>query len=105
MDMKPKVIVVGLDGGTWELLKPLMNEGVMPHLAHLTETGVSGVLHSTLPPWTPTAWSSFATGKNPGKHGVFGFTRRNPDGSKAWVSSKSIRAATLWRILSDHGLT
>ncbi len=103
MDKKPKVVVVGLDGGTWEQLKPLMNDGVMPHLVSLTENGVSGILHSTLPPWTPTAWSSFATGKNPGKHGVFGFTRRNPDGSKAWVSSRSIRASTLWRILSSQG--
>lgn len=103
MANKPKVIVIGLDGGTWDLLRPLMEKGVMPNLTRLVENGAAGVLHSSLPNWTPTAWSSFATGKNPGRHGVFGFSSRNADGSKTWVSSRSIRTPTLWRILSDNG--
>ncbi|MDP2662612.1 MAG: alkaline phosphatase family protein, partial [Dehalococcoidia bacterium] len=105
MKRNPRVTVVGIDGGTWKLLKPLMQDGVMPNLARLVEGGASGDLRSTLPPWTPTAWSSFATGKNPGKHGVFGFASQKADGSATWTSSKSVRAASLWHILNQHGLT
>ncbi len=104
MKNAPRVSVVGFDGGTWDLLKPWMQAGLLPNLARLEEQGSTGVLSSTIPPWTPTAWSSFATGKNPGKHGVFGFSTRTTDGSIRWVSSKSIRTPTLWRILSDNGL-
>ncbi len=105
MKSNPGVIVFGLDGGTWDLLGPLMSDGIMPNLARIAKEGVTGDLRSTLPSYTPTAWSSFATGKNPGKHGVFGFTTiRENSQTRMWVSSKSIKTATLWKILSDHGL-
>ncbi len=68
-----KLLVIGLDGGTFTLLRPWMAEGNLPNLAGLAATGVSGVLESTCPPLTAPAWSSFMTGMNPGKHGIFDF--------------------------------
>jgi predicted AlkP superfamily phosphohydrolase/phosphomutase len=73
MKKVPKVVVIGLDAATWTLIRPWMAEGSMPNLAKLMKAGVSGGLESVLPPITPPAWTSFMTGKNPGKHGIFHF--------------------------------
>ena len=80
MKKSPKVVVIGLDAATWTLIRPWIDEGGMPNLANLMRAGVSGSLQSVLPPITPPAWTSFMTGKNPGKHGVFHFVETEPDG-------------------------
>lgn len=103
--MKPKVMVIGLDGATFKLLKPWAEQGILPNLAELLKRGCSGNLTSTVPPYTPTAWSSFYTGVNPGKHGVFSFTRFNPEtGQRELASSRVIGAPKFWQVLNQHGL-
>ncbi|MDP1853780.1 MAG: alkaline phosphatase family protein [Candidatus Omnitrophota bacterium] len=99
---KPKVLVIGLDGGTWKVLKPLIDEGIMPNLKKLVDTGVSGDLLSTLPAHSGPAWTSFMTGKNPGKHGIFGFIKLGFSGKlKLTVnSSRDIKSDTIFHILS-----
>ena len=66
-------MVIGLDAATWTLIRPWIAEGRLPNLAKLMKAGVSGPLESIRPPITPPAWTSFMTGKNPGKHGIFHF--------------------------------
>src|SRR5687767_14919828 len=61
--LAPKVLIIGLDGATFDVLTPLVEAGRMPNLKHLIETGVSGILDSTKPPITPAAWTTFMTGK------------------------------------------
>jgi len=95
-----KVTIVGLDGGTFEVLQPLIDEGRLPNFKKLQEEGIWGDLTSVVPPATPQAWSSFATGCNPGKHGVFGFF---DNVTNSFVSARSIKAKTLWEILSAKG--
>ena len=68
---KHRVVIVGMDGCTQQILQPLIKEGKLPTLAKLQREGVAGKLWSVVPPITPAAWSSFYTGKLPGKHGVF----------------------------------
>jgi predicted AlkP superfamily phosphohydrolase/phosphomutase len=98
------IAIVGLDGATWDLARPYMDAGDMPVLRALVAAGASGDLRSTTPPVTFPAWSSFMTGTNPGKHGVFDFTRRVPGTYElAFVSSRDRRLPTMWRILSDAG--
>jgi predicted AlkP superfamily phosphohydrolase/phosphomutase len=98
------IVIVGLDGATWELAGPLMEAGDMPALARLVSVGASGVLRSTTPPVTFPAWSSFMTGANPGKHGIFDFSRRLPGSYEiAFVSSRDRRLPTIWRVLSNAG--
>src|SRR6202795_1900907 len=81
-----------------------MEAGDMPVLRRLTALGMSGVLRSTTPPVTFPAWSSFMTGVNPGKHGIFDFTRRLPGTYEiAFVSSRDRRVPTIWQLLSDAG--
>jgi predicted AlkP superfamily phosphohydrolase/phosphomutase len=97
-----RVLVVGIDGGTFDLIKPWAEAGDLPNLARMMAEGVHSPLESTIPPVTAPAWSSFATGVNLGKHGVFDFIR--PMGGRYdLVNATSIRAPTLWEILSEAG--
>jgi len=97
-----RVLIIGIDGGTFDLIRPWVEEGDLPTLGRLMEEGAHGPLESTLPPVTSPAWPTFATGKNPGKHSVFDFIR--PMGGQfEMVNASSLRAPTLWEILSEAG--
>lgn len=69
--MEDKVVIIGLDGATFTILNPLLEEGLLPNIAGLIKEGSHGILMSTLPPMAAPAWASFMTGVNPGKHGRF----------------------------------
>jgi len=102
---KPKVIVIGLDGATWDLIKPWADEGKLPTFKHLMENGAWGVLESTIPPLSPSAWVSIYTGCKPSKHGIFGFVKRKNDSYfYRPISSKDIKKPAIWEILSEFGL-
>ena len=73
-----KVLVIGLDGATLDIIKPMVEAGRLPTFASFIQEGVWGKLRSTVLPVTPPAWTSFMTGKNPGKHGIFGFFVNSP---------------------------
>jgi predicted AlkP superfamily phosphohydrolase/phosphomutase len=97
-----RVLVVGIDGATFDLILPWAEAGDLPNLAQMIDAGVHGLLESTIPPVTAPAWTTFATGVNPGKHGVFDFIR--PIGGEFdLVNATSIQAPTLWQILSEAG--
>ena len=83
-DKKPKakVLVIGLDGATWDLIKPWAEEGKLPTFKKLMDNGVHGNLKSTIPPWTIPAWNCMLTGKNPGKLGVFTFMQKKTDSNE-----------------------
>jgi predicted AlkP superfamily phosphohydrolase/phosphomutase len=98
-----RVLVIGIDGGTFDLVRPWTEAGDLPHIGRLMAEGVHGPLESTLPPVTAPAWTTFATGKNPGKHGVFDFIRPMGRGRFDLVNASAIRAQTLWQILSEAG--
>jgi len=70
---KRKVLVIGLDGATFDLIHPWMKEGKLPNLEKMINQGTSGKLFSTIPPISAPAWTSFLTGKNPANHGIFAF--------------------------------
>jgi len=99
---KLRVIVIGLDGATFDLILPWVKEGYLPSFKKLIEEGSWGELESTMPPLTGPAWSSFITGKNPGKHGIFDFMRRDPKGYE-WITINATwrRGPSFWRLLSD----
>lgn len=98
-----KFLVIALDGATLNILSPLMAEGSLPNLARMAAEGTHGVLNSTIPPITGPAWVSFMTGKNPGKHSVFEFLKKAPDGTEYPISSAEVDGSTLWEILSEAG--
>ncbi len=74
----PKVVIIGFDGADARLVEQYLEEGKLPNLAQLRHEGSYTRLTPTNPPQTPVSWSAFATGKNPGKTGIFDFLKRTP---------------------------
>lgn len=102
--MKNKVFVIGLDGGTLDLILPWVHEDRLPNFSRLLSSGVHGNLHSTIHPLSPQAWSSFMTGKNPGKHGIYGFIQRKPRSYDVQYTNATNRdGASLWQLISEAG--
>jgi predicted AlkP superfamily phosphohydrolase/phosphomutase len=99
-----KVLVLGLDGATWDLLEPLLQDGLLPNLARLREQGSSGSLRSVFPPLSPVAWTGVMTGKNSGKHGIFEFLEHAHNPLHGRVnSSRAIQSELLWEIAARYG--
>lgn len=102
MAERHKVVIIGLDGASFNFIAPYCREGIMPNLNRFWQSGSSGDLASAYPPITPAAWTSFMTGKLPGKHHVLDFEQFNlADGSLRYNTSSDIKAATLWQIVSQ----
>ncbi|MDY6863649.1 MAG: alkaline phosphatase family protein [Thermodesulfobacteriota bacterium] len=100
--MGNKVIVIGLDGATFTVLQPWIDQGFLPTFKKMQEEGVSAPLESVMPPITAPAWASFMTGKNPGKHGIFYFFTHSQDkGRDVLVDASERTGKTIWRLLSD----
>jgi predicted AlkP superfamily phosphohydrolase/phosphomutase len=78
-DSGKRLVVLGFDGMDYDLVEQYMDEGKLPNFARLRDRGVYSPLYSSTPPESPVAWSTFVTGTNPGKTGVFDFLRRNPE--------------------------
>lgn len=97
-------LIVGLDGATLDLVQPWVESGDLPHLGALMERGAWGQLMAPMPPVTFPSWTTFMTGVNPGRHGIFDFTRRDGGGySVRFVNATFRKAPTIWRMLSDAG--
>lgn len=96
-----KVLVIGLDGATFDNLKPWIKGGKLPNFANILENGVHGPLKSTIPSLTAPAWTSFFTGKNPGKHGVFDFFIPQSGYSLQLVDSTHRKSKPIWVLISD----
>ncbi|MDG5761820.1 alkaline phosphatase family protein [Natronococcus sp. A-GB1] len=98
--MTDSVLLIGIDAGDFRTIDPLIEDGTMPTIAALLENGYHATLESSLPPWTPAAWTSLTSGKNPGKHGVFDF--ETPDGERL-VDARDVRTRRIWDYLSEAG--
>ncbi|HEX5417556.1 MAG TPA: alkaline phosphatase family protein, partial [Chloroflexota bacterium] len=97
-----RVLVIGLDGVPLELVKPWAEAGHLPNMASLMTRGAVGHLKSTMPPTSGPAWTTFATGKNPGKTGIYDFLYRKPGTYYFPPVNTSLRdGKSLWRILSE----
>lgn len=99
-----RILVIGLDGATFDLLGPWIQAGELPNLRRLMEEGAWGRLQTTLPPISSSSWNSFITGVNPGKHGVVDFVYPGPDSYKVtMINSASRRTRALWNWLNEAG--
>lgn len=99
-----KVAVFGLDGATFAVIRPAVDQGELPHIAKLMEEGVHGELLSTIPPITGAAWTSFQTGLNPGRHGLFDWLTREKGSYRLRpISSQMIKEPRLWDYAGEQG--
>ena len=100
--------MIGLDGATFTLLKPLSRMGALPFLTEFINDGTSSHLMSTRNPLTPPAWTSMTTGVTPERHGIYDFLRPSylPDGGTYLkVNDRRMnRAETVFAMVNRHGL-
>ena len=102
---KPKVFTIGVDGGTFDIILPLVEKGELPNFERMINQGIWGKLESTVPPFSGPAWSSFQTGKAPSSHGIFDFLNKKPNSYETYyVNSTHIKGARFWDVLGDNGL-
>lgn len=102
-----RVLLIGIDGATWDVMRPLMEAGELPTFARLVREGWSGKLRSLEPMVSPMLWTSIATGKTQEKHGITGFLAPLTAGGppEVPVTSNIRRTETLWTITSRWGRT
>ncbi len=101
----PRVCVIGWDGADWRILRPMLDAGILPNLARLLARARAGTLLSTLPPVTAPAWTTFLTGVNPGKHGLFTWQGPLNDRlERSFLNASHVRAPRLWDWLSRAGV-
>jgi len=102
--MRRPLVLLGLDGASWEQLAPWLNTGRLPHLARLRREGVWGVLESCLPPVTCPGWRVLTSGKNPGKLGVFWWAGWDRDaGRLVFPNDRSFPGPEVWDYLGEAG--
>jgi hypothetical protein len=104
-DEPGRVLLVGIDGATLRIAKPMLEEGRLPNLARIASEGVYGPLRSHFPLSSPRIWTSIATGKLPENHGILGFARPDEAGVQRLFQSADRTSHALWNIVSDAGLT
>lgn len=98
--MTNRTLLIGVDAGDFRTIEPMLEAGELPNLQGLIQEGFSGTLSSSIPPWTPTAWTSLTTGKNPGKHGIFDFKM---PGTDRLVDSGDVQTNAVWDYLTEVG--
>lgn len=124
-----RCVVVGLDGMDPDLVDGYLARGMLPNLARMVAAGSYRRLGTTAPPLSPVAWSSFTTGSNPGKHGIFDFLTYDRKTYVPTLSSVRIgparrtlkvgkyripigrpelrglrRGKAFWQVLGEHGI-
>jgi predicted AlkP superfamily phosphohydrolase/phosphomutase len=96
---KPKLIVLGLDGVPYRLIKDLSGNDVMPNLGFLVKQGTLCKMESSIPEVSSVAWASIITGKNPGEHGIYGFMDLRPETYKFFFPNfNCLQAKPFWGI-------
>lgn len=99
-----KICMIGIDGGTFDLIEPWVKKGHLPHIRRIMFTGSYGVLKSSIPDNSAPAWTSMITGKNPGKHRVFSFTSPNRDIAEIKITNSRTRGSpSIWDTFSKSG--
>jgi len=92
-----KACVVGIDGVPHSMIMRFMDEGVMPRLRDISGLGVTTDMTVSLPEISSVSWSTFMTGKNPGEHGIFGFTDLHAGTYKmSFPSFRDVKCETIW---------
>lgn len=99
-----RFLVLGLDGGTFDLLDPLMRAGELPFLRSLVRGGVRAPLRSVYPAKTIPAWYSFATGRDPGELGIFGFAEPGEGPGDSHLVQSFRPTEAFWDRLSRRGV-
>lgn len=107
-DGRPPVIVIGVDGMEWSVAEALLAEGRMPNLQRLLDEGVGGTLQTLTPTFSPSLWTSVATGRMPNEHGIPFFSEVDPQTGMPKqqglpYTSECRRVPAIWNLAGDAG--
>jgi tetratricopeptide (TPR) repeat protein len=98
-----RLVIVGVDGGDWLNLRPLIDAGRLPNFARLVREGATGPLRSEEPMLSPLLWTTMATGRYPEDHGILNFTVVDPEsGARVPISRRYRRVDAFWNMLGDY---
>ncbi len=101
-----KLLLIGWDAADWQIIQPLLEQGLMPNMQRVINNGVRGDIATIKPVLSPMLWNSIATGKRPDKHGILSFMEPDPDHQYVRPStSTSRKVKAIWNILSQNDLT
>jgi predicted AlkP superfamily phosphohydrolase/phosphomutase len=101
-----RTVVIGLDGSNWPLIQPWIDEGQLPNFAKLVDEGTHGISRSHLPPVTCPNWKCYASGKNPGKLGVYWWERIDTQTREMHLpDSTDFASPEIWDYLNDQNQT
>lgn len=99
------LVVIGIDGGEWNVIEPMIAEGALPNIASLVESGISGHLINPGPEISPPVWTTFATGHFPRHHGVLDHVYPYYDTNAKFPVNATLRLKpALWNVASANGL-
>lgn len=99
-----RVLVIGLDGATYDLLVPLVESGKLPNLGRWMARAALGVANSTRPFVTPVAWSTFRAGADPQSHGIFDYRWLDHDHRRLLMNHAGrVQGATIFDAVSESG--
>lgn len=101
----PRAVIIGLDGATFNFIKPLIVKNELPFFQRLMSDGSYGVLDSDLPVNSAANWTSLFTGKNPGKHNIFDYLAYDNSSYQArLITNQSLKSHQLWNIANQNDL-
>lgn len=98
-----RVCVVGLDGVPCSMVRRFIEAGVMPRLGEIARAGTLADMTVSLPEISSVSWSTFMTGRNPGEHGIFGFTDLHAGTyTQSFPSFRDLKTDTIWDRIGEH---
>ena len=101
-----RLVFIGIDGATWAVIGPLIEQGALPSFEVLVREGAHMQHFETLSSTdSPVVWTSVATGRDATDHGIQGFARRLPGGRVIPISSNARRARAIWEIATQRGMS
>ncbi|MDH4196263.1 MAG: alkaline phosphatase family protein [Candidatus Aminicenantes bacterium] len=99
-----RVVLIGVDAASWNVLHALIRQGCLPHLERFVNAGARGSLRATLPVRSPAIWTTIATGQTSARHGVRDYVIRDPEtGELLPISISARKVPALWDITSRAG--
>jgi hypothetical protein len=101
---KTRVYMIGLDGATWDILDPLIEQGKLPVFKKLKENGAWSRLRTFEPTLSAVVWTSIATGKSMLKHGIVDWVFVNKEKIQVPYSSSEKRTPSIWEMMDEKGL-
>jgi len=100
------VLLVGIDGATWDVIDPMIERGELPNFEALTKRGLRGRLIAVDPLSSPVVWTTIATGRFPREHGILDFTFPYEPGTEKLLVRSSVRKVpAIWNVATEAGLS